>query len=244
MIVHASLSAFGEVKGGADTVVGAMLASFRGIIMPTFTYKTMVTPSVGPPNNGITYGLSSKNSQDADFFHPDMPADRLMGIISETLRQHPNAKRSIHPIYSFSGVNAGFALSAQTILDPFGPIRALTEANGYILLMGVDHTTNTSVHYAEQVAGRKQFVRWSLTPQGIIECPRWPGCSYGFNQISPSIKDITTIIQLGQATIQAIPLNGLVEIVVWTLAEDPLALLCDNSGCERCQAVRSLQLPD
>ena len=84
VIAHASLSAFGEVKGGADTVVGALLASFSGVIMPTFTYKTMVTPRVGPPNNGITYGLNSNKSQDAVFFHLDMPADRLMGNIPET----------------------------------------------------------------------------------------------------------------------------------------------------------------
>ena len=244
VIAHASLASFGEVRGGADTVVGALLASFNGVMMPTFTYKTMVTPRVGPPDNGITYTVNTQANQGAVFFRPDMPADPLMGIVSETLRQHPQAKRSRHPIYSFSGVNIDPFLSTQTLSDPFGPIQTMAEAGGYTLLLGVDHTTNTSIHYAEQVAGRKQFIRWSLTPRGILECPHWPGCSYGFNQIAPLIKDITKVTQIGQATVQAIPLKGLVEIVGWTLAGDPLTLLCNDPGCERCRTVRSVQLPE
>jgi len=244
VIAHASLSAFGEVQGGADTVVGALLATFNQIIMPTFTYKTMVTPRVGPPNNGITYGLSTEANQVAAFYHPEMPVDPLMGVIPETLRQLPESKRSSHPIYSFAGVNADHALGAQTLADPFGPIQTLTENGGYVLLLGVDHTTNTSIHYAEQVAGCKQFIRWSLTPQGIIACPRWPGCSYGFNQVSPIVKSITKAIKLGEADVQAIPLKELVEIVGQTLAEDPFALLCNDKSCERCRTIRSQQAAD
>lgn len=241
VIAHASLSALGEVRGGADTLVGALVAAFSGVVMPTFTYNTMVTPKVGPADNGITYGLGTEANQMAEFFYPDMPADRLMGIIPETLRQHPEARRSRHPIYSFTGVHTDFAILAQSLDNPFGPIEALTEAGGYVLLLGVDHTANTSIHYGEQVAGRHQFIRWALTPQGIIECPRWPGCSYGFNKISPWIEGITLTSQIGQATVQAIPLQELVETVGRILADDPLALLCDDPGCERCRDVRKRQ---
>jgi aminoglycoside 3-N-acetyltransferase len=239
VIAHASLSAFGEVKGGADTMVGALLAVFNGVIMPTFTYKTMVTPKVGPPDNGITYGLSTESNQGAEFYHADMPADRLMGRIAETLRQHPEARRSRHPIYSFAGVGADFAIQSQTLANPFGPIQALTEAGGYVLLLGVDQTSNTSIHYAEQVAGRRQFIRWALTPQGILECPRWPGCSYGFNQATTALEPITQTARVGQAIVQAIALPGLVAVVGEILAADPLALLCNDPGCERCRAVRN-----
>ncbi len=238
VIAHVSLSAFGIIKGGADTMVGALLTAFNGVIMPTFTYKTMVTPKVGPPDNGITYGFGTESDQIAEFYYPDMPADPLMGIVSETLRQHPKAHRSRHPIYSFTGVGADFALHAQTLANPFGPIQALTEAGGFTLLLGVDHTSNTSIHYAEQAAGQPQFIRWALTPQGVLECPHWPGCSYGFNQIIPWIEDITRVAQVGQATVQAIPLQGLVGSVGKLLANDHLALLCNDLSCERCRATR------
>lgn len=239
VIAHASLSAFGLVRGGAETVVGAMLAAFSSVIMPTFTYKTMITPEVGPPNNGITYGSGSENNKMAEFYRPDMPADALMGIIPETLRQHPMAKRSVHPIYSFSGVNATAALRAQTIEDPFGPIQVLTESGGWVLLIGVDHRVNTSIHYAEQLSGRKQFIRWALTPQGIIACPHWPGCSYGFGQVAPLVRPVTRRAKIGEASVQAIPLQELVSVVRQRIAEDPFAFLCSDSGCQRCQEVRN-----
>jgi len=238
IIAHASLSAFGDVKGGAETIVGAMLAVFHRLIMPTFTYHTMITPEVGPLDNGITYGSGSEANKMAEFYRPEMPADKLMGMIPETLRQHPMAKRSMHPIYSFSGVNAEVVLQAQTLADPFGPIRVLTDDQGWVLLMGVDHTANTSIHYGEQVAGRKQFTRWALTPQGIVACPRWPGCSYGFNQIAPRLSEVSKQITIGQGTVQAIPVKALVDTTVQIISEDPLALLCSDFGCGRCNAVR------
>jgi aminoglycoside 3-N-acetyltransferase len=239
IIAHASLSAFGDVKGGADTIVGALLAVYTSVMMPTFTYRTMVVPKVGPPDNGITYGSGSEANKMAEFYRPDMPADKLMGIIAEILRQHPKAKRSMHPIYSFSGVNVEEALQAQTLEDPFGPIQKLTEANGWVLLMGVDHTANTSIHYAEQVAGRKQFIRWALTPQGIVLCPRWPGCSHGFNKVSPMLAGVTRKVILGQGTLQAIALTDLVDTVQGMIVKDPQALLCNDTGCERCRINRN-----
>jgi aminoglycoside 3-N-acetyltransferase len=206
--------------------------------MPAFTYKTMVTPEVGPPDNGIEYGEGREANQFAEFFRPDIPADPLMGIVAETLRQHPQAIRSHHPIYSFAGVNADFAIQAQSLKNPFGPIQALEAAGGWVMLLGVDHTVNTSIHYAEQVAGRNQFIRWALTPQGVIECPGWPGCSYGFNKAAPKLMEATTQTRIGSARVRAIPLRDLVEIITNMIDEDPLALLCDNMGCERCNEIR------
>ena len=237
-IAHASLSAFGHVQGGAETVVGALLSVTDGLIMPAFTYKTMVTPESGPPDNGITYGGNTDANRLAEFYQPDMPADTLMGIVAETLRQHPDAKRSSHPIYSFSGVDAEQAISAQTRAEPFAPVRVLTESLGVVLLLGVGHTANTSIHYGEQLAGRKQFIRWALTRKGVQECPRWPGCSHGFDAITPQIEKYTHRTQIGNATVQLTPLAMLIRTVVDIIQKDPLALLCNRSNCERCQSIR------
>src|SRR5512145_23286 len=97
VIAHASLKAFGHIEGGADTLLEALLDSVHGIIMPTFTYKTMLNPDVGPPRNGITYGSETDLNKMAEAYRPDMPADKMMGILPETLRRHPRAKRSMHP---------------------------------------------------------------------------------------------------------------------------------------------------
>lgn len=240
LVAHASLSAFGAVAGGAQTVVGALLEVFPILIMPGFTYKTMVIPEDGPADNALLYGAFTDANRQAQFFRPNMPVDRLMGAIPEALRQHAQAHRSLHPILSLIGVNADHFLTHQSIAEPLEPFRLLVEAQAWVLLLGVDHTTNTAIHFAERLAGRKQFIRWALTPRGVIECPGFPGCSDGFNQIAPRLAYATHLSQVGQAQLQAVPMVDLVGVARAWLEVDPLALLCDRSYCERCQTVRTL----
>jgi aminoglycoside 3-N-acetyltransferase len=174
----------------------------------------------------------------AQFFEPQMPVDRLIGATSEALRQHPQAMRSSHPILSFTGVNAQEILASQRLAEPLAPIRLLCECHAWVLLLGVDHMVNTSLHYAELLAGRKQFIRWALTPQGVVECPGFPGCSDGFESASPYFAPHTRRVQVGMASIQAIPLIKLIHVAKRLIEADPLALLCERSYCERCAAVR------
>lgn len=239
LIVHASLSAMGDVRGGAETVLGALLQSSRKVMMPTFTYKTMVVPEFGPAGNAIDYGKFADQNSQAAFFKMDLPADRSMGIIAEKLRNAPQARRSKHPILSFAGVNLDQVLGSQTIQDPLAPIGVLAREGGWVLLLGVNHTANTSIHYAEQMAGRKQFIRWALTFEGIMECPGWPGCSNGFDMAGLHLEPLTRRVQIGGALVQAIPLQPMINMLCDLMRADPLALLCDNLHCERCTAVRA-----
>jgi aminoglycoside 3-N-acetyltransferase len=237
VMVHASLSNVGEIRGGAETVLGAMLTVVNGVMAPSFTYKTMVLPETGPEENACSYGSAKNHNFQAEYFLPTMPADPSMGILSETLRKSPGAARSNHPILSFCGINVTDALSAQTIDDPLAPIRVLCEQNGMVLLIGVNHSVNTSLHYAEKLAGRKQFTRWALTPKGIRECPGFPGCSDGFEGAAPYLEPITTTARVGNATLRAIPIAPMLRILSDLIKERPLALLCGKED-ERCSAVR------
>ncbi|OGO39325.1 MAG: hypothetical protein A2W35_17890 [Chloroflexi bacterium RBG_16_57_11] len=237
-MVHASLSAFGPVEGGAQTVVEAILEVFPTVLMPTFTYKTMVVPDIGPPDNGLAYGTYADANRQAHFFQSNMPVDRLIGMIPEMFRLYPRAHRSLHPILSFAGVNADRYLDSQTISEPLAPFRLLVNEKAWVLLLGVDHTVNTSLHYAEKLAGRRQFVRWALTPDGVVECPGFPGCSDGFDAIAARLSQIVRKRWAGKALIQAIPMADLIQIALTWLREDPLALLCDHSYCERCRSIR------
>jgi aminoglycoside 3-N-acetyltransferase len=220
-------------------VVGALLSTWNSVIMPTFTYKAMVTPEEGPPDNGLLYGCAVDHNRMAEFFTPDMPADRLMGAVPEALRQHPLSERSMHPILSFTGVRAGPVLAAQSLEEPLAPVRCLVEQEGWVVLLGVDHTVNTSIHYGERLAGRKNFTRWALTEQGILECPGFPGCSDGFQEIEPHVQAISRRTAIGGTFILAMPLSPLIETVRRLVADNPLALLCEKDYCERCRAVRA-----
>jgi len=238
VIAHASLSAFGQVVDGAEPLLRATLDSVSALVMPTFTYMTMVTPEIGPPNNGVTYGSEHDLNRMAEAFRPAMSADKQMGVLPEALRKHPRAKRTAHPIQSFAGIYADKFLAAQTLQNPLGPIGALAEADGWVLLLGVDHTVNTSIHYAERLAGRKQFMRWALLPDRILECPGFPGDSSGFEAITPDLIGETRRVKIGDATVQAVSLRVLIEVVSERIKNDPLALLCERADCERCNAVR------
>ncbi len=238
VIAHASLKSFGQVAGGAGAVVGALLEHFETVIMPTFTYKTMIVPEDGPPNNAVEYGTMKDTNRMAEFYHQDMPADNLMGVIAETLRQHSDASRSRHPILSFSGVNAEEILEEQEIDEPLAPISALAEQDGWVLLLGVSHRVNTSIHLGERLAGRKTFVRWALMPDMVVKCSNFPSCSDGFDDIRPMLAPFAQTIRVGSAVVQAMPLQELIETVRNLVHSNPLALLCDRPECPRCNAVR------
>jgi aminoglycoside 3-N-acetyltransferase len=238
-IAHASLRVFGDLPGGPESMLGAMLSVVSGLMMPTFTYQTMLVPEIGPENNGLTYGEHLDNNRMAEFYRPDMPADRMMGILPETLRRREGAQRSMHPIFSFAGVGVDAALAAQTMEEPFAPVRVLAEQDGWVLLMGVDHTVNSSFHHAERLAGRKQFLRWALTRQGVRECPGFGGCSEGFEKAAPLLAGMTRTVKIGDGVVRALPLQPMIEAVVEMIRQDPLALLCDRPDCERCNAVRA-----
>jgi aminoglycoside 3-N-acetyltransferase len=239
VIIHSSLKSFGQVEGGAWTVVNALVAVFDTMIVPTFTYKTMIIPPSGPENNAIKYGEFQEQNQMAEFFTQRMPADPSMGIIPEMFRKHPRVKRSTHPIQSFAGFNAEGILAAQTMDNHLAPIGELEKTDGWVVLMGVNHTVNTSIHYVEKLAGRRQFLRWALTPKGVVECPGFPGDSAGFQAVAPDLEKFTRKVQIGDANVQAVPLKMLFKVVMARIKKDPLALLCQQEDCERCNAIRN-----
>ena len=238
VIAHASLKPFGYIPNGADTVLQALTESVQSLIMPTFTYRTMVTPEVGPPNNGVTYGSDEYYNREARTFTLDMPADSMMGMLPETLRNHPRAKRTSHPILSFAGIGADLFLGTQTLHEPLAPIAALADEDGWVVLINVDHTVNTSIHYAEKLAGRRQFIRWALFGDRVLECPNFPGDSSGFNAIVEYIRLDVRSVDMGEAFLQAVPLKKLFQVVEEIIKFDPLGLLCQRIDCERCEAVR------
>lgn len=240
VIAHASMKKFDTIRGAAKTLIQAMVSSFRGVIMPTFTYKTMITPEVGPPNNGIKYGSGKDRNILAEPFRIDMPPDKMMGIVPLALLHQKGVLRTSHPILSFAGIQADEILLAQTLFDPLAPIRELGEKEGWVVLINLDHSVNTSIHYGEKLAGRGQFVRWAMTPGRIVECTGFPGDSSGFNVIEEYIKPNTRRVDMDNgAFIQAVRVQRVLDATVEMIKRDPLALLCKREDCERCNAVRN-----
>lgn len=239
LMIHAASSALPPIPGSAETIVGALVSTCDTVIAPAFTFRSMIVPAVGPEDNALEYGQSDVENLEAEIYSADMPADEGPGSIPEVLRMHPGALRSMHPLLSFVGVNAMDALQTQSIEQPWAPIAWLGEYDADVLLLGVDHTANMSLHYAEMKAGRRQFIRWALTGRGVIVCSSFPGCSDGFQAITSRLEGIRRTAMLGEMQIEAIPLRDMVNVATGWIHEDPRALLCDRLGCPRCATVRA-----
>jgi len=134
VLVHSSLSRLGYVQGGAETVVSALLKAvgINGTIgAPTFWGNT-----VQYLEGARTFDVRSSPS--------------ILGIISETIRKHPEAKRSLHPTHSaaFTGPSAEYLVKNHhldnTPVGPNSPYMKLVNLEGKILMLGVslEHLTN------------------------------------------------------------------------------------------------------
>jgi aminoglycoside 3-N-acetyltransferase len=238
VIVQGAPAAFSDIDRGLATLVGALVSVFPKLLTPAFTSQTMVIPKEGPPNNGLDYRESERRNPRAVFFDLDLPVSPELGDLAEAIRQHPRSQRSRHPILSFAGFGVEEILEEQSLSEPLGPIGALYQRGGWSLLLERSFGEDVCIHYGEQLAGRKQFTRWALTPLGVKECPHIPGCSAGFSDLDPVIQAHARQEQVRETTISAVPLETLIPLVKELVRDDPAALLCSEPACARCGAVR------
>ena len=239
VIVHVDETAFDEIIGGNEAILGALFANFKHILMPAFTPETMLTPRTGPANNAINYHDPLKVAHAPDFFQPDMSVSSELGEFAELFRAHQDTSRSRHPVLSFTGHNLPTTLSQQTLQNPFGPITYLEQRNAWVLLVGTDQIKNTSLHIATKRAGRPQFVRWALSQTGIKQLEDFPGCSDGFEHIRPHLNIISKRQRIGEEYVIAYPLKEMLDITQKHIQSNPLSMLCDQSDCLSCHEVRN-----
>lgn len=136
VMVHSSLSRFGHVEGGADTVIEALMEILtpEGIlIMPSF-------------NHGRAY-------EDGGMFDiASTPTSN--GKIPDTFWRKPGVLRSMNPTHAFAawGKTAAAYTSEHHLNDAMGdksPLGLLWKNGGYGLLLGVDYHANTFHHFVE-----------------------------------------------------------------------------------------------
>ncbi len=240
VLAHIAVSKIGEIRGGTDTLLGALLATIDNIMVPSFTFSTMVIPEDGPKENNIEYGSGRQTNLNASIFKYDLPSDIKNNEIAEALRDYPGVYRSYHPILSFTGLGLDIALINHPVDEPYAPIQKLIDLQGWVALIGADPTENFSVHYAEFLAGRKQFTRWALTPEGVVECPHFPGCPDGFHKINYYLQDELRSAVVGDSRWYAVPLEILINSAAALIHDDPFALLCNSLSCPRCNLVRKV----
>jgi len=155
VLVHSSLSALGWVVGGAEAVVLALedaVGNAGTLMMPAYSMNAPEPSLWRNPPVPESWWETVRNEWPP--FDRDLsPAVRL-GTIPETFRHQQGTERSDHPNHSFCarGPNARPLLHNHSLDDSMGeasPLARLYELDGQVLLLGVDHSSNSSLHLAE-----------------------------------------------------------------------------------------------
>ncbi|WP_051382061.1 AAC(3) family N-acetyltransferase [Sediminibacillus sp. JSM 1682029] len=162
VIVHSSLSSLGWVCGGSAAVIQALMDTVGEegtIVMPAQTAENSDPSNWEMPPVPKEWWKTIRAEMPA--FDPDVTPTRGMGSIAETFRGFPGVKRSNHPTYSFTawGKHAGEIIHEQPLPAGFGddsPLAKIYQLDGFSLLLGVGHDSNTSLHLAEHAVPHKK----------------------------------------------------------------------------------------
>ena len=146
LLVHAAFSKVRPVDGGPLGLIGALRAAVgaRG---------TLVMPSM---------------SDDDDHpFDPRRTPCLAMGVVADTFWRLPGVLRSDSP-HAFAAIGPeAVRITADhpwhVPHGPDSPVGRVHELDGRILLLGVGHDANTTVHLAEMLAGVRYRARKVLT---------------------------------------------------------------------------------
>jgi len=253
VVVHSSLKSIGYVIGGAETVVRA-LSDWVGedgtLVFPAFSYSLSDPEQWHHPP--VAPHLVEKVRANLPPF--DLNLSQIdTGAIPSMAARFPGALRSIHPNGSVValGKHAQRIASAQSLKNsllhdgPFGQVYAL---NGWVLSIGTELDSNSSLHLAE---------RWACGGKGLpylgevwksrvpVETPRgreWVlldregGCSNGFRRIEPILRSrgVISYGRVGRSHCQFMSHRRLIDEAIAILDRDPLALLCSNPDCPQC----------
>lgn len=137
VMVHSSLSSFGKVQGGADTIIDALIET------------------VGPTGSVLMPCYSTNRRKLDDFIEEILPFDPdktpvWTGAICECFRKRNGVIRSRDPLSSLAAIGP----QAKKLIQS---INCVVEMNGYVLLLGVGLQVASVMHISEAIANPPQY---------------------------------------------------------------------------------------
>ena len=240
--VHASLRPFGWVEGGAQAVVEGLLAEGCTVLVLTLSFMFSSPPPPGRrlAQNAVNYERYTGQPINAGpVYSPDtQEVERgMVGAVPAAVVAMPLRVRGNHPRASFTAIGplASQLIAGQSPQDVYAPLRALAQADGFVVLMGVGLDKMTLLHLAEQQAGRNPFRRWANGADGQPVEVEEGGCSGGFAQMEPVLSPLMSTIRAGQSLWRVFPAKATLEAASESPRCNPMITHCGDMACAECE---------
>jgi aminoglycoside N3'-acetyltransferase len=225
LLVHTAFSAIRPVEGGPHAVIDALMEAVGRdgtIVMPSWT------------------------DDDDEVFDPmTYEVDEHLGIVADTFWQRPDVIRGTHPFAVAAwGRHAEHIAGAPFVLPPHAPgsgVDLVHDLDGKVLLLGVDHDANTTVHLAELLAGVPYRVPHHITvlEDGIprrIDYGENDHCCQGFNQLNDWLRarGLQRVGHFGGGSAKLMRSRDVTATVIDELSGNRCRLLHPRGACRDC----------
>lgn len=184
LMVHSSYKSVGDVDGGGETVIDALIEYMKDglLVFPTHTWADVV-------------GDGSK------FYVRTSPS--CIGILPDLFRRRKGVIRGYHPTHSVAAIGRGaeeFVKDSHLYDTPCSrnsPYGKLLDNRAQIMLLGVDNSSNTFIHGIEEwvdIPGRltdRHEQLYSVLPSGEeLLVPSRRHCGVNWSLHFPKVDDI------------------------------------------------------
>ena len=225
LVVHTAFRAVGPVEGGPL----GLIAALREALSPD---ATLVLPSMS-------------DDDDHPFDAATTPC-ASMGVVADTFWRQPGVVRSDNPA-SFAAIGplASVITAPHPLAPPHGidsPVGRACALGGSVLLLGVDHSANTTMHLAESMAGvpyRSRKFATVLRDGAPVSVPyeETDHCCENFQRVDAWLRERGLLMEgtVGYGAARLMRASDVVRVALGALRDDPCAFLhLRSSGCDEC----------
>jgi aminoglycoside N3'-acetyltransferase len=197
-----------------------------------------------------TLVMPSMIDDDDHVFNPIATACEDLGVVADTFWRMPGVLRSDNPHgFAAIGPRAEAIVAAHPIDVPHGidsPVGRVYELDGQVLLLGVEHDANTTIHLAESLAGVRYRRPKHLTvlrdgAPARFDYAEIDHCCENFTLVGDWLDDgeLQRRGKVGHATAQLARSRDIVNVVMERLRSNETAFLHPPGNDHQCDEARA-----